>query len=80
MSAPSTSRFAERIRRESGIPTGTVGFIRSAFQAEHILRTEQADVVLLAREMLRDPYWPLRAARKLKAEVAWPNPYKLARD
>jgi 2,4-dienoyl-CoA reductase-like NADH-dependent reductase (Old Yellow Enzyme family) len=74
------TRFAERIRRESGIPTGTVGIIRSAFQAEHILRTEQADVVLLAREMLRDPYWPLRAARKLKAEVAWPNQYKLARD
>jgi 2,4-dienoyl-CoA reductase-like NADH-dependent reductase (Old Yellow Enzyme family) len=74
------TRFAERIRRESGIPTGTVGFIRSAFQAEHILRTEQADVVLLARELLRDPYWPLRAARKLKAEVSWPNPYKMARD
>jgi 2,4-dienoyl-CoA reductase-like NADH-dependent reductase (Old Yellow Enzyme family) len=72
--------FAERIRREAGIATGTVGFIRSAFQAEHILRSEQADLVLLAREMLRDPYWPLRAARKLKAEVAWPPQYKTARD
>jgi 2,4-dienoyl-CoA reductase-like NADH-dependent reductase (Old Yellow Enzyme family) len=74
------TRFAERIRRESGIATGAVGIIRSAFQAEHILRTEQADVVLLARELLRDPYWPLRAARKLKAEVPWPLQYKMARD
>jgi 2,4-dienoyl-CoA reductase-like NADH-dependent reductase (Old Yellow Enzyme family) len=72
--------FAERIRREAGIATGTVGFIRSAFQAEHILRSEQADLVLLAREMLRDPYWPLRAARKLKAEVTWPPQYRMARD
>ncbi len=72
--------FAERIRREAGIPTGTVGLIRSAFQAEHILRTEQADLVILARELLRDPYWPLRAARKLHAKVDWPSQYERARD
>jgi 2,4-dienoyl-CoA reductase-like NADH-dependent reductase (Old Yellow Enzyme family) len=72
--------FAERIRRESGIATGAVGFIRSALQAEHILRTEQADLVILARELLRDPYWPLHAARELKAEVPWPPQYERARD
>jgi 2,4-dienoyl-CoA reductase-like NADH-dependent reductase (Old Yellow Enzyme family) len=72
--------FAERIRREAGLPTGAVGLIRSAFQAEHILRTGQADVVVLARELLRDPYWPLRAARELRAEVRWPPQYERAKD
>ena len=55
--------FAERIRREAQIPTGAVGMITDAAQAEHILRTGQADLVLLARELLREPYWPLEAAR-----------------
>lgn len=72
--------FAERIRKEAGIPTGAVGFIRSAFQADHILRTEQADMVVLARELLRNPYWPLQAARELHAEVAWPPQYERAQD
>jgi 2,4-dienoyl-CoA reductase-like NADH-dependent reductase (Old Yellow Enzyme family) len=72
--------FAERIRREAGLPTGAVGIIRSAMQAEHILRTEQADLVFLARELLRDPYWPLRAARKLAVKVPWPPQYQLASD
>ena len=72
--------FAERIRRESNIKTAAVGLIRSAFQAEHILRTEQADLVVLARELLRDPYWPLRAARELRADVPWPVQYERARD
>ncbi|WNG44994.1 NADH:flavin oxidoreductase/NADH oxidase [Archangium minus] len=72
--------FAERIRKEAGIPTGAVGFIRSAFQAEHILRTEQADMVILARELLRNPYWPLQAARELHAKVAWPPQYERAQD
>ncbi|QSQ26827.1 NADH:flavin oxidoreductase/NADH oxidase [Pyxidicoccus parkwayensis] len=72
--------FAEHIRREAGIPTGAVGLIRSAMQAEHILRTGQADLVILARELLRDPYWPLRSARKLHAEVKWPMQYERARN
>jgi 2,4-dienoyl-CoA reductase-like NADH-dependent reductase (Old Yellow Enzyme family) len=72
--------FAERIRKEAGIATGAVGFIRSAFQADHILRTEQADMVILARELLRDPYWPLHAARELHAKVAWPPQYERAQD
>ena len=67
--------FAERIRREAGIAVGTVGMITSAAQAEHILRSGQADVVLLARALLRQPYWPLQAARKLEAPAAWPTQY-----
>jgi 2,4-dienoyl-CoA reductase-like NADH-dependent reductase (Old Yellow Enzyme family) len=62
------------------VPTGALGLIRSAYQAEHILRTGQADLIFLARELLRDPYWPLRAARELRAEVAWPPQYARAKD
>lgn len=69
--------FAERIRREAGLPTGTVGFITSPAQADHIIRSGQADLVLLARQMLRDPYWPLRAARELRYPVPWPVQYLL---
>jgi len=67
--------FAERIRRESGIMTGALGMITSAVQAEHILATGQADAVVIAREMLRDPYWPLRAARELGQPISWPVQY-----
>lgn len=67
--------FAERIRRESGIATGAVGMITSAEQADQIVRNGQADIVLLARELLRDPYWPLHAAAELKQSVAWPPQY-----
>lgn len=67
--------FAERIRHEAGIPTGAVGFITSPVQADHIIRNGQADIVLLAREMLRDPYWPLRAARELGYPATWPVQY-----
>ena len=67
--------FAERIRRETSMPTGAVGMITSAAQADQIIRTGQADLVLLAREMLRDPYWPLHAARELGQNVPWPKQY-----
>jgi 2,4-dienoyl-CoA reductase-like NADH-dependent reductase (Old Yellow Enzyme family) len=67
--------FAERIRREAEIMTGAVGMITSPIQAEHIIRTQQADAVIMAREFLRDPYWPLRAARELQQPVAWPVQY-----
>lgn len=67
--------FAERIRRETGMPTGAIGLITAPAQAEHIIRTGQADLVLLAREMLRDPYWPLRAARELGHASSWPVQY-----
>ncbi|EPX63171.1 putative FMN oxidoreductase [Cystobacter fuscus DSM 2262] len=72
--------LSERVRREADIATGTVGFIQSAFQAESTLRTGQADVVLLAREMLRDPYWPLHAAKELYTQVAWPKQYERAQN
>jgi 2,4-dienoyl-CoA reductase-like NADH-dependent reductase (Old Yellow Enzyme family) len=67
--------FAAEIRRAAGIATGAVGMITSALQADHIVRTGQADCVLLARQMLRDPYWPLHAARKLGVGIAWPPQY-----
>jgi 2,4-dienoyl-CoA reductase-like NADH-dependent reductase (Old Yellow Enzyme family) len=67
--------FAERIRRDAEIGTATVGLITEPVQAEHIIRTGQADLVVLAREMLRDPYWPLRAARELGRPTTWPAQY-----
>jgi 2,4-dienoyl-CoA reductase-like NADH-dependent reductase (Old Yellow Enzyme family) len=67
--------FAERIRREAGIATGAVGLITLPAQADEIIARGQADVVLLAREMLRDPYWPLRAARELGRAMEWPVQY-----
>lgn len=71
--------FAESIRNEAGIATAAVGFITAAEQAEHILRTGQADAVFLAREILRDPYWPLRAATALHVDVEWPPQYQRAK-
>jgi 2,4-dienoyl-CoA reductase-like NADH-dependent reductase (Old Yellow Enzyme family) len=67
--------FAERIRREAGIATGAVGLITSSAQADEIIRNGRADCVLLARELLRDPYWPLRAARELGHPAPWPPQY-----
>jgi 2,4-dienoyl-CoA reductase-like NADH-dependent reductase (Old Yellow Enzyme family) len=72
--------FAAAIRQAADIATGAVGLITSPQQAEQIVATGQADVVLLAREMLRDPYWPLHAARALKSKVAWPVQYERAQD
>lgn len=67
--------FAQRIRDEAKILTGAVGMITSATQAEHIINTGQADAILMAREFLRDPYWPLRAAQELRQSVSWPVQY-----
>jgi 2,4-dienoyl-CoA reductase-like NADH-dependent reductase (Old Yellow Enzyme family) len=67
--------FAERIRREAGIATGAVGLITSPAQADAIVRQGQADIVLLARELLRDPYWPLHAAQELGHAIPWPAQY-----
>ena len=72
--------FAAAIRREVGIPTGAVGFITEPVQAEQILATDQADAIIMAREMLRHPYWPLHAARALKVDIPWPNQYKRAKS
>jgi 2,4-dienoyl-CoA reductase-like NADH-dependent reductase (Old Yellow Enzyme family) len=70
--------FAERIRRESGILTGAVGMITEPRQADAIVRGGQADIVLLAREFLRDPYWPLHAAQVLGAAAPIPKQYARA--
>jgi 2,4-dienoyl-CoA reductase-like NADH-dependent reductase (Old Yellow Enzyme family) len=70
--------FADRIRREAEIATGAVGMITAAEQADQIIRTGQADFVLLARELLRDPYWPLHAAETLHKPGAWPVQYERA--
>lgn len=71
--------FAEKVKKESGICTGAVGLITTAQQAEDILQQGQADIIVMARELLRDPYFPLRAARELKADVAWPLQYERAK-
>lgn len=71
--------FAEQIKREADIATGAVGIITQAHQAETILRTNQADLILMAREFLRDPYFPLHSADKLRDDIEWPNQYKRAK-
>lgn len=67
--------FAERIRREAKVKTAAVGLIETKEQAAEILANEKADLVFMAREFLRDPYWPLHAARELKQPMSWPAQY-----
>ena len=69
------TEFAARVRREAEIPTAAVGLITSAAQAGHIVHSGQADMVLLGRELLRDPYWPLHAAQELRKSIGWPEQY-----
>ena len=72
--------IAERIRRDGGIATAAVGLITGAEQADAIVRAGQADMVFLARQLLRDPYWPLDSAKLLGANVTWPVQYQRAVD
>jgi len=71
--------FAEKIRREAGVPTAAVGMITDPAQADQIIRSGQADVVVLARQFLRDPYWPLLAAHALGQDIQWPAQYDRAK-
>jgi 2,4-dienoyl-CoA reductase-like NADH-dependent reductase (Old Yellow Enzyme family) len=71
--------FAERVRKEAGIRSGAVGLITSPQQADTIVRSGQADMVFMARELLRDPHWPLRAARDLRHDIDWPPQYERAK-
>lgn len=71
--------FAESVRKQTSIATGAVGMITDPHAAEAIIANGQADLVLLAREMLRDPHWPLHAADALGADVPWPKQYDRAR-
>ncbi len=71
--------FAQQIRNEAGIRTAAVGMITAPEQADRIVRSGQADMVFLARELLRDPYWPLRAADELRQNGSWPKQYLRAK-
>jgi 2,4-dienoyl-CoA reductase-like NADH-dependent reductase (Old Yellow Enzyme family) len=71
--------FAEKVRAEAGIRTAAVGMITQPEQADQIVRSGQADMVFLARELLRDPSWPLRAADELKQNGPWPIQYLRAK-
>ncbi len=71
--------FAERIRKEAGIATRAVGLITTASECESIIAEGKADLVLLARELLRDPYFPLHAAKELGVDLGWPDPYARAK-
>ncbi len=71
--------FAEAVRRDAGVPTGAVGLLTTPEQAEQVLSSGQADVVLMARELLRDPHFPLHAGVALGDDVTWPDQYARAR-
>jgi len=71
--------FAERIRREAGIATAAVGMITEPTHADEIIRNGRADLILMAREFLREPYWPLRAARALRQKDSLPTPVQYGR-
>lgn len=72
--------FAAQVRREGGVMTGAVGMITSPQQADQIIRNGEADLVLLAREFLRDPHWPLHAAQSLGQKMDWPVQYDRAKQ
>ncbi len=72
-------QFAEQIKKEAGISTGAVGMITTAEEAESILQSGQADLIFMARELLRNPYFPLNAAKILGDDIAWPNQYDRAK-
>ena len=71
--------FAEKIKKETGILTGAVGMITSATEGESILKNKQADLVIIARQLLREPYFPLHAAKELDNDIAWPVQYERAK-
>ncbi|MBV9962264.1 MAG: NADH:flavin oxidoreductase/NADH oxidase [Parafilimonas sp.] len=71
--------FAERIKKEAGIATAAVGMITTAEECEEILQRGQADLVIMARQLLRDPYFPLHAAKKLNTDIPWPVQYERAK-
>ena len=70
--------FARRIRHEAGIKTGAVGMITDFDQARSIIAAGDADLVLLGRELLREPYWVLKAQEKMGIDPLWPVPYGYA--
>lgn len=71
--------FAAAVKTQTGMLTGAVGIITSPEQAEEILQQEKADLIIMAREFLRDPYFPLHAAKALGEDIQWPNQYLRAK-
>ena len=71
--------FSEQIKKECSIATGAVGMITTAEEAESVLQNGQADLIFIARELLRNPYFPLNAAKALGYDIAWPNQYDRAK-
>jgi 2,4-dienoyl-CoA reductase-like NADH-dependent reductase (Old Yellow Enzyme family) len=71
--------FAEKIKEQAGIFTGAVGLITTSQEAEQILSARQADMIFLARQELRDPYFPLHAAKQNGVDVPWPEQYERAK-
>ncbi|MEP6583992.1 MAG: oxidoreductase, partial [Ginsengibacter sp.] len=71
--------FAEKIKIEAGILTGAVGLITSAKEAESILQNKQADLIIMARQLLREPYFALHAAKELGVDMEWPVQYERAK-
>jgi len=65
--------------RKAGILTGAVGMITEAGQADELIQNDLADIVLLARELLRDPYFPMHAAKTLGHDITWPKQYERAK-
>lgn len=72
-------KFAESLKKSTGILTGAVGLITTAKEANHIILENKADVVLIGREFLRDPQFPLRAASELGVDIKWPLQYERAK-
>ena len=72
--------FAEQVKKGAGIMTGAVGLITTPDECEQILQEGRADLIMLARQILRDPYFPMRAARKLGVDVPWPSQYLRAKN
>jgi 2,4-dienoyl-CoA reductase-like NADH-dependent reductase (Old Yellow Enzyme family) len=70
--------FSKAVRK-AGVLTGAVGMITDAMQADQIIRNNEADLIIMAREFLRDPYWPLHAAREVHQEIEWPKQYLRAK-
>ncbi len=71
--------FSEKVRKEAGILTSAVGLLTDPHQVETILQQGQADIIAIAREFLRNPSWPLDAARELGVDVEWPSQYDRAK-
>jgi 2,4-dienoyl-CoA reductase-like NADH-dependent reductase (Old Yellow Enzyme family) len=73
------THFAEKIKKETGILTGAVGLITKPQEAESIITNKKADLIFLARQLLREPYFPLHAAKELDVDVSWPVQYDRAK-